>query len=133
MICTKTTPTYFDKNKPVFLHVDSSIKGLDASLDLFQNNKPIAFASNALTPAETRYANIGLDLLAVVYCCQKFHSYLFGRTFAVRTPPLKANPLKELDASSPTSSDNVVSSTTLRRRRQIFSMKEMVTADASVR
>ena len=70
-------------NEPVALHVDASIKGLDVAL--FQNNKPIAFASKALTPAETRYATIERELLAVVYDCEKFHSYLYGRSIVVKT------------------------------------------------
>lgn len=52
---------------------------------LFQDNKSIAFASKALTLAGTRYAIIGRELLAVVYGCEKFHSYLYGRSFVVRT------------------------------------------------
>ena len=70
-------------NEPVALYVDASIKGLDVAL--FQNNKPIAFASKALTPAETRYATIERELLAVVYDCEKFHSYLYGRSIVVKT------------------------------------------------
>ena len=62
------------------------LKGFSAAL--FQNNKPIAFASKALTPAEIRYANAERELLAVVYGCQKFHSYLYERLFVVRTDPL---------------------------------------------
>ena len=71
LICTATTLAYCDRNKPVALYVDASIKGFGASL--FQNNKPIAFASKALTLAETRYANIERELLALVYDCEKFH------------------------------------------------------------
>ena len=42
LICITTTLTYNDRNEPVALHVDASIKGLGAAL--FQNNRPIAFA-----------------------------------------------------------------------------------------
>ena len=56
LICTATILAYYDRKKPVSLHVDASSKGLGAAL--FQDNKPIAFASKALTPAETRYANL---------------------------------------------------------------------------
>ena len=83
MICTATTLAYYDRKEPVVFHVDASIKGLGAAL--FQNNRPLAFASKALTSAETRYANIERELLAVVYGCEKFHSYLYGRSFAVKT------------------------------------------------
>ena len=82
-ICTTTTLAYYDRNDLVVLHVDASIEGLGAAL--FQNNKPIAFASKALTPAETRYANIERELLAVVYGCEKIHSYLYGRSFVAKT------------------------------------------------
>ena len=83
LICTATTLAYYDTKKPVALRVDASSKGLGAAL--FQDNKPMAFASKALTPAETRYANIERELFAVVYGCEKFHSYLYGRSFVVRT------------------------------------------------
>ena len=83
LICTAMTLAYYDRSKPAALHVDASSRGLGTAL--FQNNKPIAFASKALTPAETRYANIEWELLAVVYGCEKFHSYLYERSFVVRT------------------------------------------------
>ena len=73
LTCTATTLAYYDRNKPVALHVDASIKDLGAAL--FQSNKPIAFASKAVSPAA----------VAVVYGCEKFHSYLYGRSFVVRT------------------------------------------------
>ena len=71
LICTTTTLVHYDRNKPVALHINASIKGLGAAL--FQNNKPIAFASKALAPVETRYASIERELLAAVYGCGKFH------------------------------------------------------------
>ena len=77
MICTATILAYYDRNEPVVLHFDASIKGLGAAL--FQNNRPIAFASKALTPVKTRYANIERGLLAVVYGCS---SYRVGGTSA---------------------------------------------------
>ena len=83
LICTTTTLTYNDRNEPVALHVDASIKGLGAALLL--NNKPTAFASKALTLTKTRYDNIERMLLAVVCGCEKLHSYLYGRSFVVKT------------------------------------------------
>ena len=64
LISNLTTLAYYNRNETFVLHVDASIKGLRAAL--FQNNRPIALASKALTPAETRYANIKRELLAVV-------------------------------------------------------------------
>ncbi len=45
-----------------------------------QDNKPVAFASKALTDTESRYVNIERELLAVVY-----GSYLYGRSFTVQS------------------------------------------------
>ena len=57
--------------------MDASLKYLDAVL--LQDNKPFVFASKALTDVETRYVNIERELLAVVYGCEKFKTYLFGQ------------------------------------------------------
>jgi hypothetical protein len=81
--------------------VDASSKGLGAVL--LQENKPIAFASKALTPAESRYANIERELLAVIYGCEKFHTYLYGRQFVVESDyrPLEQIQKKNLDMAPP--------------------------------
>ena len=92
MIFTTRTLAYYDRNEPVVLHVDKSFKGLGAAL--LQNDKPVAFTSKALTPAKTRYANVERELLAVVYGCEKIHSYLYGRSFVLKTDhrPLRTDP-----------------------------------------
>ena len=112
LICTATT--YYDTKKPVALHVDASGKGLGAAL--FQDNKQIAFVLKALTPAETRYANIERELLAVVYGCEKFHSYLCGRSFVVGTdhrPLEQVHKNNLMEAPPPPAIENVITSTTL--------------------
>ena len=47
---------------------------------------------------ETCYANIERELLAIVYGCEKFHTYLYGRTFIMETDhkPLEMISLKNL-------------------------------------
>ena len=69
---SKVTLTYFDPKKEITLQVDATLKGLGAILS--QDNKPVAFASKALTDVETRYANIEREVLAVLYGCEKFHT-----------------------------------------------------------
>ena len=76
LISNKVTLTYFDPQKEMMLQVDASTKGLGATL--MQDNKPVAFASRALTDTKSRYAKIERELLAVVYGCEKFHTYLYG-------------------------------------------------------
>ena len=50
---------------------------------------------------ETCYANIKRELLAIIYGCEKFHTYLYGRTLIMETDhkPLKMISLKNLTAA----------------------------------
>ena len=77
MITKEVTLRVYDRIKPVTLQVDASSKRLGATL--LQEGQPVAFASKSLTDAETRYANIERELLAVLFGCRKFHTYLYGR------------------------------------------------------
>lgn len=101
MICKETTLAYFDPKKPVVLEVDASMKGVGAALT--QEGRPIAFASKSLTDTEHRYANIEREMLAVVYACEKFHTFVFGRSFTILSDhkPLEMITLKNLGAAPP--------------------------------
>ena len=87
---------YYDWSKPVTLQCNASLKGLRACI--IQDGQPIAFASKSLTDTETCYANIDRELLVIIYGCEKFHTYLYGRTFIVETDhkPLEMISLKNL-------------------------------------
>ena len=89
---------YYDRTKPVTLQCDTSLKGLGACI--IQDGHPIAFVSKSLTDTERCYANIERELLAIVYGCEKFHTYLYGRTFIVETDhrPLEMISLMNLTA-----------------------------------
>ena len=99
LICKTTTLAYFDTNKDSVLQVDSSQKGLGAVL--MQDSRPIAFAIKSLIDTESRYANIERELLAVVYACERFHTYLYGKPFVVQYDhkPLEMIQLKNLHAA----------------------------------
>jgi transposase InsO family protein len=101
IICRSTTLAYFDPNKHSVLQVDSSKGGLGAVL--MQDGRPIAFASKSLSETETRYANIERELLAVVFGCERFHTYLYGKAFTVHSDhkPLEMIQLKNLHAAPP--------------------------------
>jgi len=79
--------------------VDASLKDLAAVL--LQDSNPFAFASKALTDVETRHVNLERELITVVYGFEKFHTYLFGRSFTVNTynTPLETIHLKHLTAA----------------------------------
>ena len=66
-----------------------------------QEGNVIAFASRALKDTEKRYANIVREMLAVVVACEKFHSYIFGKKFTVKSyhKPLEMIDLKNLTAA----------------------------------
>ncbi len=74
---------YFDVTKPVVLSADASQHGLGAVC--LQQSAPVAFASCALTPTESRYAQIEKEILALVFATQKFHDFIYGRNVTVET------------------------------------------------
>lgn len=92
---------YFDPSKPVTIQTDSSSTGLGSCL--MQEGQPLAFASRALTDAETRYAQIEKECLAIVFACEKFHTYIYGRKTYVQSDhkPLEAIFKKPVNSTSP--------------------------------
>ena len=74
----------YDRAKPVTVQADASQRGLGACL-VHEGNVPIAFASKSLTDTETRYANIERELIAIVFACQRFNTYMLGRQFTVES------------------------------------------------
>ena len=73
---------YFDPSKPVTLSVDASKSGLGAAC--LQDGYPVAYASRALTEAETRYAEIEKELSAT-FACRKFYDFIYGRQTTIET------------------------------------------------
>ena len=69
---------FYDPSKPVYmLQVDASKSGLGACI--LQDGHPIAYTSRSLTQAEGHYALIEKELLAVVFGCERFNHYIYGR------------------------------------------------------
>ena len=68
---------YYNLADEVTLQCDASQSGLGAAM--MQNGQPVAYASRALTSAETRYAQIEKELLAIVFACDHFDAYIYGR------------------------------------------------------
>ncbi|XP_063607727.1 uncharacterized protein LOC134782233 [Penaeus indicus] len=95
------TLVHFNPNKPIVIQVDASQKGIGAAL--MQNDKPIAYASKSLSETVQRYANIERELLAVVFGCERFHTYVYGKAFQVESDykPLEIIQLKNLTTAPP--------------------------------
>ena len=80
-VVSDTTLQYFDASCPITVQVDASQVRLGAAL--LQDNKPVTFASKALTEVECYYANIEYEMLAVVLGTEQFGTYVYGRPFTI--------------------------------------------------
>ena len=59
------------------------MKGL--GIALVQKGRPVALGSNTLTECQSVYSNIERDMLAILHGIQRYHNYLNGRPFKVKT------------------------------------------------
>ena len=92
---------YYDRTKPVIVQADAFQRGLGTYL--LQEGQPIAFASKRLTDTETRLTNIERELLAIVFACQQFNTYVLGRPSTVESDhkPLEMIHQKSLTSAPP--------------------------------
>ena len=86
-----TTPpvlAYADYSKPFVINIDASGDGLGAVLYQEQDGseRVIAYASRGLRASESNYPAHKLEFLALKWAvCDRFHDYLYGNKFTVRT------------------------------------------------
>jgi ABC-type phosphate transport system substrate-binding protein len=82
--------TYYDVTKDVTIQTDASQSGIGSCL--LQNGQVIGYASRSMTDAEKNYAQIEKELLAVLFACEKFNQYIYGKKVLVQTDhkPLEA-------------------------------------------
>ena len=76
MITSTPVIVYYDPDRSLEIQCDSSQSGLGPVL--MQEDRPVTYASRALTPVETGYAQIEKEMLAILYSMGKFHQYTFG-------------------------------------------------------
>ena len=75
---------HFDPKVPLGLACDASKVGIGAVLYHRYDSgteRPIAYASKALTKTEQNYSQIKREALSLVYGVEKFHQFLFGYKF----------------------------------------------------
>ena len=86
-LCSSPIPRLPDFSLPFILRTDASQTGIGAVL--LQRHAdidfPIAFASKMLNHAQTAYATVELECLAVVWGIERFAKYLYGREFTLQT------------------------------------------------
>lgn len=79
---------YADYSLPFIMHTDASTHGLGSVLLQEQDGKErvIAYASRSLRPSERNYPAHKLEFLALKWSItDKFHDYLYGNEFVVKT------------------------------------------------
>ncbi|XP_070193833.1 uncharacterized protein [Littorina saxatilis] len=91
----------YDPTKKIVLQVDASKYGLGAAI--FQDHKPIAYASKSLNKTEVNYAQIEKELYAIVFGCERFHQYIYGQEILVQSDhkPLETIMKKPLASAPP--------------------------------
>ena len=92
---------FFDVQKPVTISCDASPTGLGGVL--IQDGRPVAYASRSLTDAESRYAQIEKELLAVQFSLERFNQYTYGKRVTIESDykPLEAIVKKSLASALP--------------------------------
>ena len=92
---------FFDVQKPVTISCDASPTGLGGVL--LQGGCPVTYASRSLTDAESRYAQIEKELLAVLFSLERFNQYTYGKKVYVESDhkPLEVIVKKPLATAPP--------------------------------
>ena len=96
---------YYDESKALKVSTDAFKDGIGAVLLQETDGQwmPVAYASRSMTAAERNYAQIEKEQLGVVFACERFHVYIYGRRVIVETDhcPLIAISRKHLRDAPP--------------------------------
>ena len=92
---------FFDPKKETIIQSDASMNGLGCTL--IQDEKPVCYASRALTETESRYSNIERELLAAMWSLEHFNHYIEGNHVVLQTDhkPLVSIWMKPIHTASP--------------------------------
>ena len=124
------THWYTSTLKNQVIQVDASLYALGAAL--IQDDQVIAYASKCLTGTEQRYANIEREMLACVFGAERFHTYVYGKSFVMQSDH---KPLEMISKKSLTAAPARLQRMLLRLQRYAYSIqyrpgKEMILADS---
>ena len=87
LITRAETLAYFREDCRTRVIADAGPAALGAVLTQLQNNtwRVIAYASRNLSDVERRYCQTEKEALALVWACERFNLYIFGRRFELET------------------------------------------------
>ncbi|PIC40074.1 hypothetical protein B9Z55_011551 [Caenorhabditis nigoni] len=80
--------THYQPNLPVIVAADACEYGIGAVISHKMpdgTEKPIAHAAKSLNTAEKNYSQIEKEGLGLIFAVKRFHKYLYGRKFLLRT------------------------------------------------
>ena len=94
LVSSDLVVAHFDADLETILITDAGPIGLGAILTQRQKDntiKPVAYASKSLSTQERKYSQTEREALGVVWACEKFHLYLYGKHFKILSDhqPLK--------------------------------------------
>lgn len=97
VVASKQVLINFDPKIDIVIQTDASKDGLGCTL--VQEGRPVGFASRTLSKSEQKWSQIEKELLAIVFACQRFHYYLYGRKFLVESDhkPLEVLIRRDID------------------------------------
>lgn len=90
MLMGRRVLAHYDPACELVLTCDASALGVGGVLSQISRGgggeeRAVSYVSRKLTKAEQGYAQIHREALAIVYCVKKFHQYLIGRKFKLKT------------------------------------------------
>ena len=88
LVSSSKVVAHFNQSLDTALIVDAGKVGLGAILVQTQEDntvKPVSFASKTLTSQECKYSQTEKEALAVIWACEKFHIFLYGKQFDILT------------------------------------------------